>query len=84
VPGKPTVLIVIDGSWALAGRTGEILRAIDAIGRDSKVGVIIASEPMQQLPLAPWSDAQKRAVARLLRSATFVGGQDNAAALADA
>ena len=83
-PGMPALLIVIDGSRALAGRTGEILRAIGTIASGNKVGVIIASEPMQQLPLAPWSDAQKRGVAKLLRSVAFKGGQDNAAALAEA
>jgi hypothetical protein len=34
--------------------------------------------------LAPWSDLQKRNITRLLRSTSFVGGQDNAPALAEA
>src|SRR5262249_44498522 len=79
LPGLPAVLIVIDGSRALAGRTGDILQGLDAIAPGSKVGVIIASEPMQYLPLAPWSDARKGAVAKLLRSAAFIGGEDERA-----
>jgi hypothetical protein len=34
--------------------------------------------------LAPWSDAQRDAIAKLIRSSSFVGGQDNAPALAQA
>jgi hypothetical protein len=82
---SPTaMLLVIDGSAALAGRAGALIAALDAISPGVKVGALIASEPAQQVAPAPWSDAQKRAVARLLRSAAFVGGQDNAPALAAA
>jgi hypothetical protein len=39
---------------------------------------------MQHVPLAPWSDAQREQIAKMLRSASFEGGQDNAPALAEA
>jgi hypothetical protein len=81
---SPAMLLVIDGSAALAGRAGTLIAALDAISPGVKVGAIIASEPAQQVALAPWSDTQKRALAELLRSAAFAGGQDNAPALADA
>jgi hypothetical protein len=78
------VLLVIDGSAALADQAGRLIGALDAIAPGTKVGAIIAAEPMQQVALAPWSDTQKRAVAKLVRSGSFTGGQDNAPALADA
>ena len=82
---SPTaMLLVIDGSAALAGRASALIAALDAISPGVKVGAIIASEPAQQVAPAAWSDAQKRAVAKLLRSTAFVGGQDNALALAAA
>jgi Vault protein inter-alpha-trypsin domain len=79
-----TMLLVIDGSAALAGQAGWLVKALDAIAPGTKVGTIIAAEPSQQVALAPWSDAQKRAVTKLLRSSAFAGGQDNAPALVDA
>jgi hypothetical protein len=78
------MLLVIDGSATLADQTGELMTALDAIAPGTKVGAIVAAEPMQQVALAPWSDTQKRAVAKLLRSGSFAGGQDNAPALAEA
>jgi len=79
-----TVMLVIDGSARLADTSTKLTEALGAIPAGTKVGAIIASEPMQQVALAPWSDLQKRNVAKLLRSASFVGGQDNAPALAEA
>src|SRR5262249_55450445 len=62
----------------------KMIAALDAIPTDAKVGAIVATEPMQRVPLAPWSDTQKAAVVKLIRSASFTGGQDNAPALAAA
>jgi hypothetical protein len=83
-PPEPAFILVIDGSMPLAHARGEIITALEAIPPVSRVGAIIASEPMRQLPLALWSFAQKDALVKLLRSTSFVGGQDNAPALADA
>jgi hypothetical protein len=77
-------MMVIDGSARLAGPTAKMITALDAIPAGTKVGAIIASEPMRRVAMAPWSDAQKAAVAKLIRSTSFSGGQDNAPALADA
>ncbi len=84
--GEPmrTLMLVIDGSARLAGTSAKMIAALDAIPAGTKVGAIIAGEPMQRVPMAAWSDAQKAAVARLIRSTAFAGGQDNAPALADA
>jgi hypothetical protein len=76
------LMFVVDGSAALAGQTDGLIAALDAIAPGVKVGAILAAEPMQRLRLAPWSNAQKRALAEFVRAAAFVGGQDNAPALA--
>jgi Vault protein inter-alpha-trypsin domain len=83
-PATAAVMLVIDGSARLADTSTKLIEALDAIPPGIKVGAIIASEPMQRIALAPWSDLQKRNVTRLLRSTSFVGGQDNAPALAEA
>jgi len=84
--GDPSrsVMLVIDGSARLAGTAAKMIAALDAIPADAKVGAIMAAEPMQRVRMAPWSDAQKAAVAKLIRSTSFAGGQDNAPAIADA
>jgi hypothetical protein len=78
------MMLVIDGSGRLAGTRETVIAALDAMPSTMKVGAIIASEPAQQVALAPWSATQKAAIAKLLRSTTFVGGQDNTPALAQA
>jgi len=84
--GEPSrsAMLVIDGSARLAGPSAKMIAALDTIPTDARVGAIIATEPMQRIPLAPWSDAQKAAIVKLIRSALFTGGQDNAPALAAA
>jgi Vault protein inter-alpha-trypsin domain len=84
VQAPPTMMLVIDGSAALAEQIDKLIAALDAIAPATKVGVIIASEPPRQVALAPWSDPQKRAVTKLLRSGAFAGGRDNAPALVEA
>ncbi len=83
-PAADTLMLVIDGSARLADTSAKLIEALDAIPPHVKVGAIIAAEPVQRVDLAPWSELQKRNVARLLRSTAFVGGQDNAPALAEA
>jgi len=78
------LMLVIDGSGRLADRVASLVRAIDTMPPGIKVGVMIASEPLQQVALAPWSDLQKQRVTQLLRSAAFAGGQDNAPAIGEA
>ena len=83
-PATAALMLVVDGSARLAGRTTELIAALDAIAPATRVGMILASEPMQKIAPAPWSDAQKNQVTKLLRSTAFYGGQDNAPALAEA
>src|SRR5262249_2786529 len=82
-PGA-SLMLVIDGSARLAHVRSKLINALDAIPGGVNVGAIIASEPMQHVPLAAWSDAQREQIAKMLRSASFEGGQDNAPALAEA
>ena len=54
--GAPTtaaLMLVIDGSARLADTSAKLIEALDAIPPGTKVGTIIASEPMQQIALAP-------------------------------
>jgi hypothetical protein len=83
---EPTqsLMLVIDGSARLSGTATKIVSALHAIPAGVKVGAIIAGEPKAHIPLGPWSDTQKAAISKLIRSASFSGGQDNAPALADA
>src|SRR5215831_7074170 len=66
---ETAMMLVIDGSARLAGRTAGLIEALDAIPPGTRVGAIIAAEPTRTVAPAPWSEAQKRAVAELLRSA---------------
>ena len=75
------LMLVIDGSGRLRGTNAKLIRALNALPSTLKVGVIIASEPIQSVSLAPWSDTQKQRVVQLLRSASFLGGRDNTPAL---
>jgi len=61
-----------------------LIAAMEKIPRNLKVGAVIASEPIAQVDLAPWSDRQKEDIVKLVRSASFVGGQDNTPALVEA
>lgn len=81
---SPALMIVVDGSAHMAGQSAAILEALDKIPASAEVGLILAQEPLQRLPVAPWSDTQKRAAQAILRQARFQGGQDNTAAIAEA
>jgi hypothetical protein len=83
-PGATSLMLVIDGSARLAHAGSKLISALDAIPGSVNVGAIIASEPMQHVPLGRWSGIQREQIARMLRSASFRGGQDNAPALAEA
>ena len=83
-PATAALMLVVDGSARLAGTDAGLIAALDAIPPGSKVGAVVAAEPMRLVPLAPWSDAHKQAVTKLLRSTSFSGGQDNAPALVEA
>jgi Vault protein inter-alpha-trypsin domain len=83
-PAAGALMLVIDGSARLADKATELIKSLDTIPATAKVGVIIASEPMQRVGIAPWSDVHKQNVVRLLRAASFRGGQDNAPAIAEA
>jgi hypothetical protein len=82
---SPTsLMLVVDGSARVKSIIPHLIAALDAIPSTAKVGATVAAEPLQHQSLAPWTPAQKKAIVSLLRSAYFVGGQDNAPALAKA
>src|SRR5262245_37312592 len=78
------IMLVIDGSARVKAAIPRLVAALDAIAPSARVGAIVASEPVRQVPIAAWSEAQKQAIGRLLTASAYVGGQDNAPALAHA
>jgi hypothetical protein len=78
------LVLVIDGSARIAGTTAQLIKALGSIPSGLKVGAIIATEPTQQVAMAPWSDSQKQSVVKLLHLTPRYGGQDNAPALVEA
>jgi hypothetical protein len=78
------MMLVVDGSRHMRASVASLITALDAIPANAKVGMIIATSPLQRVAVAPWGAEQQARLTTLLRSATFVGGQDNAPALAEA
>src|SRR5262249_11047637 len=78
------LMLVIDGSAGLAESSGGLVAALFALPPRTPGGAIVASEPLQQVPLAPWPADQTHAVLRLVLPPRFPGGQDNGPALAGA
>lgn len=78
------LMVVVDGSAMLSGKSGEIARALTAIPAGTKVGVLIAAEPAVRLAIAPWSGERLAAASAMLTGHRFSGGQDNTVALTDA
>ena len=77
-------MLVVDGSARLKGAVPQLISALDAIPPTAKVGLIVATEPVQQVAVAAWSPAHKQKIVQTLRGTSFAGGQDNAPALAEA
>ncbi len=75
------LVIVLDGSVNTAGFADEISSALEHIPDGSRVGMIIAGENENVLPIAEWTSSQRETVLQMMASNDFVGGQDNAPAL---
>jgi hypothetical protein len=85
IPPKATALmLVVDGSARMRTTTPQLAAALRALPPTARVGLIVASEPLQRIALAPTSDAHKESIAKLIREVAYVGGQDNGPALAEA
>ena len=78
------LMIVLDGSASVAAHAKAIIRALDDIPSGFPVGLAVAGPHPVTLPPKPWSAGHKANVAAAIRSAGFVGGEDNAPALAAA
>lgn len=83
-PQPSSLLLVIDDSAPLAGSADAIVAALDAVAPGTRIGALLASEPVRPVTPAVWSDAQKRKIVEILRTGSFRGGEDNAPALAEA
>jgi hypothetical protein len=79
-----SLMLVVDGSSKLQPFVGQLIEAVRAVPADAEIGLVLAGEPLQRTALAPATDAHKQSIIELLRSTAFVGGQDNAPALAQA
>ena len=61
-PPKPgALMLVVDGSARMRTAAKELAAALRALPPTARVGLIIATEPMQRIALAPASDAHKEA-----------------------
>ena len=78
------MLIVVDGSVKVGPHIEAIIDSLDQIPQGKKVGLVVASGENFSVEIAEWSDNQKAKIIASLRDAEFVGGQDNAPALANA
>jgi hypothetical protein len=77
------VVLVVDGSVSMAARAEEVADALDALPDGLDVGVVLAGDQPEVIAdLQPGSAALASRVAERLRSADYVGGRDNALALA--
>ena len=68
-----SLMLVIDGSARVKSIIPHLIAALDAIPPTIKVGAIIASEPVQQQSLAPWTEAQKKAIVHSAALGIFRG-----------
>lgn len=78
------VMIVLDGSARVAPHVEAIIRALDDIPSGFPVGLAVAATTPVTLPPKPWSPGHRANVAAAIRSAGFIGGEDNAPALVQA
>jgi hypothetical protein len=78
------LMLVVDGSATGEAARSGLLSALAAIPQGARVGLTIAAQEGTEVPLAPWSRQQRVRFERVLHDHDFIGGQDNADALADA
>ena len=77
------LLVVIDKSVKVGPHIEEIINSLEHIPEGKRVGMIVASEEKHSVEIIEWSEAQKEKIVNLLRKLDFVGGEDNAPALAE-
>ena len=66
-PPKPgALMLVVDGSARMRTAAKELAAALRALPPTARVGLIMATEPVQRIALAPALDAHKERMARLL------------------
>lgn len=84
--GEPAsaLMLVVDGSKAGGEVSKKLIAALEAIPKGARVGLAIAGDEGVTIAPAPWSAQQREHVEQALGAYHFVGGQDNAVALATA
>jgi hypothetical protein len=84
-PGRTdALLVVVDGSNRVGPHIEAILNALDRIPPGKEVGLLVASGKGASVEIAQWSASQKSKMEAGLRETAFIGGEDNAPALARA
>jgi hypothetical protein len=78
------VLVVVDGSNKVVPHIEAIINALDRIPSGKRIGLIVAGGKGASVGIAEWSGRQKSKIEASLRDTEFIGGQDNAPALANA
>lgn len=82
-PAPPRALtILLDGSAGNADAGPALARALDAIPAGRSVGLVIAADTPVAIAPTPWTPRHARRIGAALADTAFVGGQDNALALA--
>jgi hypothetical protein len=81
---RPPLLLVIDGSQRMAAHVDAIAAALQSIPPETRVGLIIAGEPMLRIAPAVLAPDHAQRIGAALRARRFIGGQDNTPALAEA
>jgi hypothetical protein len=81
---RRTLLLVVDGSLGMAAHKHAIAASLQSVPPETRVGLIIAGEPMQTVTPAALTREHAARIRAALRSQRYVGGQDNTLALAEA
>ncbi len=83
-PHRRTLLLVVDGSQGMTTHADAIAASLPFIPSQTRVGLIIAGEPMRNIAPAALTPQHAARIRLALRSQRYVGGQDNTLALAEA
>ncbi|NQZ11371.1 MAG: hypothetical protein HRT35_29820, partial [Algicola sp.] len=82
------LMIVVDGSAKLGAHIDALISALASIPPNAMVGLIISADfdasEGQSINIAPWTETQKDKFKSTLSRFDFIGGEDNAPALASA
>ena len=81
---KEVLMIVVDGSVKSGKYIDQVIESLKTLPQGQKVGLLIASGDNPFIEIDHWSEEQQNKFIKLLNDYEFIGGQDNAPALAEA